>query len=744
MKCFIKHIAICVAALAVFGGASAQYVEGEVFPLVLGTHGKGHDKDHPWNDYDTSDRFVLYYSPAEANISPSDARTALNELEFIYKSYIKDWGFQAPFTNNPRDKKKMGAYVLRANEGYAFGGISANGPGMWLAVDAVKNKWVLAHEFMHGLQAAAGGFTAGSNYTSPPFEGNFVGWFHESHANMMPHWVYPGEIHYCAEMYTRMANLYLGSTRDRYCNWQFFEYIADSMGLQAVNDLWTKDNQYNDDVLAKVMRIHNIGQKEFGDLFGGFALKTVIWDMERGDLFRGAFSSGNIAAQFKRPRYTYLEALDSTDGANGRFVVPFQFAPQRYGYNIIRLYPESGAGAVTVRFRGDVQTKNNIPNYKKNIDLEPLASCMFDDPGSDWRYGVVMASASGTTARYSELARASDGNPDITMDVRAGEMPYLVVAATPTKHHKIKWDQFYYTIYRFPYMVEIKGAKPEGFQPQPATGGSAHANGGGFVASTAQAAATAYVGPNARVLGRAKVSDNARVEGRAVVQGGTVSENAVVRDYAFVNGGTISGYAVIAEGANVWNGTIRGSARVDGAANLIHSGISMSGNSRIGGVCWVENAAQLSGTAQFLGDGEVYAVTASKGVFYGLIEAATISDNQQGANRTEEPIEATAPRSMTWYGDSATSVRIAAKTNKTANSFRLNNRGVFAYSVPSGSGNLRLRMFDVRGRLVRTIALNGTTGTVNTRTPASQVLFWRVEGAGGKLMGAAGSGAVVR
>ena len=42
----------------------------------------------------------------------------------------------------------------------------------------------------------------------------------------------------------------------------------------------------------------------------------------------------------------------------------------------------------------------------------------------------------------------------------------------------ILWDQFYYSIYRYPYMIEVE-------------------NGGGYVSNNANVAASAYVGDNA-------------------------------------------------------------------------------------------------------------------------------------------------------------------------------------------------------------------------------------------------------
>jgi carbonic anhydrase/acetyltransferase-like protein (isoleucine patch superfamily) len=291
------------------------------------------------------------------------------------------------------------------------------------------------------------------------------------------------------------------------------------------------------------------------------------------------------------------------------------------------------------------------------------------------------------------------------------------VAATPTIHHKISWDQFYYTIYRFPYMVEINGAKPEGFQTE------------GVVERTATVDATAYVGPNARVLGNAQVRNNARIEGRAVVKGGTVSGNAVVKDYAMVAGGTITDRAIVSEGANIFNGQISGDAKIHGAANIVHSGVRISGNAQVGGVVLLDAATILSGTAQLLGDGEVYAINASSGVYYGLVDAGVIGDNQYGGNRMEPPMEVTKPRSMKWP-DEPTNI-FAVKPN--VQFFKLSNSGVFSYNLGEAS-SANLKIFDGRGRLLKAMPLSGSQGVVNVQLGSARVLFWRVELPNGKVL----------
>jgi len=697
------------------------------------------DPDHKWVDSINSNRFTVWYSKKaedRANITEQQAKQALSELEKIYDIYIYQVGFQPPYAANAT-KYKMGVYVLREGEGYAFGGAIGNprGPGMWLSSNAVSDNWVLAHEFMHGLQAMSGGMSGGSTEQAT----NFVGWFHESHANLMPHQIYPTEVHYCAEMYTRTAELYLGSTRNRYCNWQFFEYLMDKKGIQTVNDIWSKSAGVSGtDPFLEIMRQNGLSQEEFGDMFGDFATKAVIWDMKRGSLlFRNAFNKnlGSPDERYKRPRYTYLEALDGDNAADNRYVVPFAFAPQRYGFNIIRLYPDN-TRSVKVRFRGDVQTKNNIPNYKRVLNQEPLAANLPDDPGSDWRYALVAvtgnaAATGGTvTARYSPLMRASDGNPDVSMSLQSGEdQVYLVVAATPTKHHKISWDQFYYTIYRFPYMVEITGAKPEGFQPITNPAGALHSNGGGFVQTGASVDATAYVGPYARVLGTAQVKNKARIEGHAVVKGkAQVLGNAIVKDYALVAGGSVYDSAVIAEGANIWDGQIYGNALINGAPNIVNANAKIYGNARIGGVVLIDQPLDLSGTAQLLGDGEVYNITATKGVFFGIVEASAITDNQQGANRSAEPVEVTAPRSMKWVDPSSSSseeptkIHIASKGTEWS---YLNKHGIFSYNLGNYS-SANLKIFDSSGKLLKTIRLNEKQGTVDTQINAMRILFWKV------------------
>ena len=739
-------------------------------------------RDHPWQQRYESRRFVVLYDNSQAPISQSAAQTALNNLEEIFDVFVYDEGFRHPYEGRAANQRyKMCVYVLRPGEGHAFGGAtgSPNGPGMWLSSGAVNDRWALAHEFMHGLQAMTSGMGGGNTNQGT----NFRGWFYEAHANLTPHLVYPGRsgdaesgLHYCTELYTRQTHLYLGSTRNRYCNWPFFEYVIHKSGTKAINDMWTATGFTNHCPFEVIMRQQNLTQTQFSDWIGEFAMRAVIWDLNtvgpngrsahtgqygtlrNSALWRGRLnrSLGNPDERFKRHRYTYLHALESYNpnsaattanaGATGnvtnnRYMSPYDFSPQRYGFNIVRLYPEAGGnwngGSVRVQFRGDVQTANNVTNYAKRLNLEPAVAYVHNNPGSAWRYGLVAvrgdAQATGgtVTARYSDLMSTStSGNnagsgPDVEMTLQSGETQlYLVVAATPTVNHKINWDQFYHTIYRFPYMVQINGAVPEGFQP-PTPAGRTHSNGGGFVANSVTVPASVYVGPNARVLG-GTVSGNARIEGRAVVRGGTVSGNAIVRDYAVIIGGTVTDRAIVSNGATVFNGQISGDARVHGNALIVNSGVRLSGNAQVGGVVLLDHATILNGTAQLLGDGEIYAFTASAGVFYGLVDNGLLNNTQHRYSEVQR--EFTKARSTDWVsiGTSDISASVTAAGRK-ADSFRMSNRGVFTYNFADGVNGAQLKVFDVRGKLVNTVPLNGTSGTVNTGiNAASQMLLWKL------------------
>ena len=213
-----------------------------------------------------------------------------------------------------------------------------------------------------------------------------------------------------------------------------------------------------------------------------------------------------------------LEALDDGWATNRRFVSPFYGAPQRFGYNVVRLYPTTGATTVTVTFRGISQSGSN----------------------ADFRWGLVATNSAFTSARYSALKSGLDGA--VTFKVNTGEPLFLVVTATPSKFETIVFEQDYNTIWRYPYMIELANAWPAGFQNGAKdacpSGTQRHSNGGGCAPSSTPT--TVYVGPYATILSGGKATGSARIEDQAIVANGTVS------------GGTVGGLSVIGETGSQW------------------------------------------------------------------------------------------------------------------------------------------------------------------------------------------------
>jgi hypothetical protein len=276
-------------------------------------------------------------------------------------------------------------------------------------------------------------------------------------------------------------------------------------------------------------------------------------------------------------RLTELESLDGNWASNRRFVSPYYWAPQRWGYNIIRLYPDADATSVTVTFRGVIQPEAN----------------------SDFRWGLVATDAAIAKPRYSQLKRGTDGK--LNFCVTPGEPLFLVVMGTPSVQQQIVWDQPYVSTYRYPYMIQLDKAWPAGFQqgqrdPCP-PGTSRVANGGGC--GPADLPSSVYVGPYAKVLG-GTVTGNARIEDHATIVSGTVSS------------GTVGALSVITNSFNVSTsgkvqatfyplGYFGNDQGVSGSASLIGDVEYQSeGLNRSSGTCsgYVDSATCASGAAE--------------------------------------------------------------------------------------------------------------------------------------------------
>ncbi|SMF47435.1 hypothetical protein SAMN02745866_03054 [Alteromonadaceae bacterium Bs31] len=520
-----------------------------------------------------SEHFAIYW-PEGTSITEADAELAANTLEGIWDKYFgAPLFFPEPYCSSSEKWKA----AVHFDDDFPLwgGGWARNGidyMGMWIGPGAAKDAWGLAHEFMHGVQSTTQGFSGC---------GEAGCWIYESHANWMPHQIYRDDVH-CSEMLVNAPHLYYGSSRNRYCNWQFFEFLKDKHCPSAVNEMWSYDAPPNErDPWQKLMLSRGWDIETLNDLFGEWAMHNVTWDYrnpdgtDQGEVYRQKYGRINEPPgprTERRLRLAQVENLDEHWAENRRFVSPFYWAPQRWGYNLVRLYPERGASSVTVRFRGVVQPSAN----------------------SGWRWGLVATNGSLTAPQYSELQAGAEGELSFCID--GDEELYLVVLAAPTLYQPISWDreadgQAYPSIYRYPYMIELQGAWPQGFEGGQRSacpaGTVRHSNGGGC--APAATAATVYVGPYAKILG-GEVSGDARIEDHATVVSGTVS------------GGTVGALSLIG---------------VENRAsfNVIDKAVVQSVFYPLG---WFANDLTASGDARLLGDLEVHS-SKSANTHYGLV-----------------------------------------------------------------------------------------------------------------------------
>ena len=503
--------------------------------------------------------FAVYSDEA---ISTTTAQNAASYLEAtVWPTYFGSPMFMKEPLCNQTTKYKASLHV-HSDWGLTGGSWGTGRMGMWIGTGGMSDHWGLAHEFMHSVQSVQGGMSCNQS--------NTCGWVYESHANFSPHQLpeYRGDVH-CSELLVNATHLYLGSTRDRYCNWQFMEYLKDKFCYSAVNAIWTGAKANNP--FAAIMNVMKWNVDQLNDFMGEWAMHNITWDYQnpppttggnQGATYRNKYGLITDTSQTtRRLRLTKVEPLDQAYATHRRFISPASWAPQRYGYNVIRLYPEAGATSVTVTFRG-VTSAPSSP---------------------DWRWGLVATNSGLTTARYSAVQKGSDGA--LTFCVTAGEPLFLVVMGTPSAWYDILWDQPYNTVPRYPYAIQLAGAWPEGFQNGTKdacpTGLTRATNGGGCAPS----GTTAYVGPYATVLSGATVSGTARIEDHAIVARGTVS------------GGTVGALSLIGSGNtafNVSSGTVKTTFYPLG---FFAAGQSVAGGSLVGDVEFQgANVSRTSGT----------------------------------------------------------------------------------------------------------------------------------------------------
>lgn len=581
-----------------------------------------------------SKHFVARWNDKDGvKLTEAELQTGLKNLETIWDFYTGKVGFPVPQPETNSIRYKVDACL--SDKGWATGsGTGVRHPVMWLNYKAFKDTHALAHEFAHCMQFTTQGMR----------DSKFVGWFWESHAEWMSHQMYPQQVG-CSDQLVNAPHLYYGSTRDRYGNWQFWEYIKDTFGYAAMNRIWTDSRKANDpkkseeSPLGVLSRNMNWSVEQLNDQFGLWAMRNVTWDYKNGEVYRKQYSGYNNPRPQARHR---ASILNRSNGQKSLYAIPDYHAPQRFGYNLVRLQidPKNTSRRLLIRFQGIEQKAPGVERFSNKFENEPK---IVPAPDSGWRWGLVAVKADGTP-RYSQLQRGITGELSWISDGNDRDL-WLVVVATPTKYHMIFWDQMYYTIYRYPWTVEIQGGYPEGTvpaSPQGTRDGARHRNGGGWVDKTARVDTSAYVGPYAQVLDHAQVLNNARVEDQAVVSGkAVVKDEARLNNHTFVSGNAvIAGKARIGDEAAVYGGLIDEEASVGALTIVTGRKTHIHGQAIVRTVMNTIDGFDLGGTVQLLGDIELH-TSLSKGVFYGMVTPEMASDPRWGAARTASEPEVT-------------------------------------------------------------------------------------------------------
>lgn len=509
--------------------------------------------------------------------------------------YISGTGL-LPFTDD-------WAYMGYDSEGYAF---------MFCCVGAMQNSpnpsWVLPHEFGHVVTAHQLGWNS-NKYVQSLWEA-IANWYREQFLYSDYYQQWAGITGVTDYFETYMKNLcftpILG--RDNYASWAFLQYITENpdnlpgYGSSFVKDLM-QQGQTDEYPYLEIERISGADMKE---TLGHYAKRLATLDLAHKSDYMARQNQLLDSGEWNWSEiYTLLEKSGKTDNY---YTVPTERAPQQFGVNIIPLEV----------------TDNTI-----SITLDGLTEVK----GADWRACIAVEQRDGTT-RYSDLFKSGE-TAVMSYNSDTDSAAYLTVTATPDSDtwHLVgvqymmsqgEFDEANYPFLsktRYPYGVIIEGA---GIKQSRRTidysAGRIHANGGGFVAYTANVDDSVYVGKDAKVLEYATVTGNARIDGYATVAGSaSVSGNAVVTGHAVVaERAQVKDDAIIADNAGVMGDSI-----VSDNARVIESGLvfnnyNVSGNATVKGVAYGLSNGSASGQA--MPDGDYYDDTGrnlQKGSIYG-------------------------------------------------------------------------------------------------------------------------------
>ena len=261
----------------------------------------------------------------------------------------------------------------------------------------------------------------------------------------------------------RTENLYYSSSRHHYGAWMLAQYIKDRDGIAMFNRIWNEARN-TEHPLEVYRRITGITQAELNRRIGEYAQHNVTWDYSQ---------PGRLhAVHPKRLRRGFSQRLQGGTGrgrqrvACGTTASPTPWRRQDYGYNKIRLVPDSDGALIRLHLKGHAETGAN-----------------------GWTLRLRRGAQRRARAT-APLSQATDGQ--ISFQTQSGESQvFLVVTGTPTAVPKYAFLDGWPRNRRYPYEFRISGAIPDRasarlLRSRPPVGGRWHANGGGWVAQRCQ------------------------------------------------------------------------------------------------------------------------------------------------------------------------------------------------------------------------------------------------------------------
>ncbi len=393
-----------------------------------------------------SDHFIVFWEPGfglnpkKSNIS-LDVDLLLQRAENLFTWYADSLGFVVPGASKSTDKYKIEIFVNYDTEWLATGsGYDDKIGALWCTPWALQASGghTVAHEIGRSFQYLVScdlGLTHGWRYGFGPNGAGGCAWW-ESCAQWQAFKVYPEQQFsndYTAQ-YIDCANKNLLHQYWRYANYFIQDYWCQLHGRKFIGRLWRESTRPEDPVEA-YKRLTNIDQATFNDQIFDYACRVCSWDID-GIRERGKSYIDNQVCHLTQ---------DKSDKQVWK--VDSLYAPENYGYNIIRVNNAQPGTVVKADFKG-------LTGRRVQLDK------------AGWRYGFCAYKTDGTRV-YGNMYSDREGTAEFTVPDGVSKM-WFVVTGAPTQHWRHPWPdgddkRDWSTDEQWPYQVKFENTNKYGY-----------------------------------------------------------------------------------------------------------------------------------------------------------------------------------------------------------------------------------------------------------------------------------------